>query len=98
MTLVMLYSVPGGKSIILACTHYPLIIKEIGSYYKGHVNIINSAEIVSLSVEQFLKDRNLLNKGNKKPKHEFYAKDLNYPILQPTKNSIIKTKMLLKLN
>ncbi len=63
------------ESIILACTHYPLIIKEIGSFYKGNVKIINSAEIVSLSVEQFLKDRNLLNKGNKKPKHEFYVSD-----------------------
>ena len=33
------------ESIILACTHYPLIINEISSYYKGKVNIINSAWI-----------------------------------------------------
>lgn len=63
------------ESIILACTHYPLIINEISSYYKGKVNIINSAEIVSLAVQSFLKERNLLNDGKKAPKHQFYVSD-----------------------
>lgn len=63
------------ESIILACTHYPLIINEISSYYKGKVNIINSAEIVSLAVQSFLKERDLLNDGKKAPKHQFYVSD-----------------------
>lgn len=63
------------ESIILACTHYPLIINEISSYYKGKVNIINSAEIVSLAVQNFLTERDLLNISKKAPKHQFYVSD-----------------------
>lgn len=63
------------ESIILACTHYPLIINEISSYYKGKVNIINSAEIVSLAVQSFLTERDLLSDGKKAPKHQFYVSD-----------------------
>ncbi len=63
------------ESIILACTHYPLIINEISSYYKGKVNIINSAEIVSIAVKTFLENRDLLNKSDKAPKHQFYVSD-----------------------
>lgn len=63
------------ESIILACTHYPLIINEISSYYKGKVNIINSAEIVSMAVQNFLTERDLLNTSKKAPKHQFYVSD-----------------------
>lgn len=63
------------ESIILACTHYPLIINEISSYYKGKVDIINSAEIVSGAVKRFLEDRNLLNISRKKPKYRFFVSD-----------------------
>ncbi len=63
------------ESIILACTHYPLIINEISSFYKGKVNIINSAEIVSIAVKTFLENRDLLNKSDKAPKHQFYVSD-----------------------
>lgn len=63
------------ESIILACTHYPLIIDEISSYYKGKVKIVNSAEIVSQSVKEFLKSRNLLNHGKKRPEHKFFVSD-----------------------
>lgn len=63
------------ESIILACTHYPLIINEISSYYKGKVNIINSAEIVSMAVQKFLTERDLLNTSKKAPKHQFYVSD-----------------------
>lgn len=65
----------GIESIILACTHYPLIMPEISSYYKGKVNIINSAEIVSVAVKAFLEQRNLLNTGKKAPKHQFFVSD-----------------------
>lgn len=63
------------ESIILACTHYPLIINEISSFYKGKVQIINSAEIVSKAVEKFLAGRDLLNKKDHKPRHQFYVSD-----------------------
>lgn len=63
------------EAIILACTHYPLIMKEISSFYGGKVRIVNSAEIVSKAVGSFLENRNLLNKKKKAPKHQFYVSD-----------------------
>lgn len=65
----------GIESIILACTHYPLIINEISSYYKGNVSIVNSAEIVSLAVKDFLESHSLLNTRKKNPPHQFYVSD-----------------------
>lgn len=63
------------QSIILACTHYPLIISEISSFYKGKVDIINSAEIVSIAVRDFLSAHKLLNPGKKAATHKFYVSD-----------------------
>ncbi len=65
----------GIEAIILACTHYPLIIGEIQSYYKKQINIINSAEIVSQSVQNFLAENDLLNNQDKKAKHQFFVSD-----------------------
>jgi glutamate racemase len=65
----------GIESIILACTHYPLIINEISSYYKGKLDIINSAEIVSKAVQTFLHDKGLLNPKTSEPKHKFFVSD-----------------------
>ena len=68
-------SSPNLKNInhlILACTHYPLIHKEINNYYKGTVNVIDSTKIVAKHIAVQLKNNNLLNK-NKKSKHHFYV-------------------------
>lgn len=61
-------------SLILACTHYPLIKSEISSYYKGKVNIINTAEIVAQHVKQRLADLKLLSDQPAK-KHQFFVSD-----------------------
>jgi glutamate racemase len=63
------------ESIILACTHYPLIIKEISSFYKKHIEIINSAEIVSHAVRDFLQKNGLLNDLGKEAKLKFFVSD-----------------------
>ncbi len=63
------------EAIILACTHYPLIIDEISSYYKGKVKIINSAEIVSQAVKTYLEERHLLNPQTKPSKLRFFVSD-----------------------
>lgn len=58
--------------LILACTHYPLIQKEIKNYYKGKVKIIDSVNIVVKYIAEQLKKNNLQNK-NKSTKHHFYV-------------------------
>ncbi len=58
--------------LILACTHYPLIQQEINDYYKGKVNVIDSASIVAEHIAKQLKDSNLINNTDSAEDH-FYV-------------------------
>ena len=59
-------------SIILACTHYPLIRHKINEYYKGKVNVIDSANIVANHIAEQLEKNDILS-NCKKNKHHFYV-------------------------
>ena len=61
--------------LILGCTHYPLIEDEIKQYYKGAVEIVNSAKIVSKHIEKKLIESDLLKTSQSHPKHEFHVSD-----------------------
>lgn len=61
-------------SLILACTHYPLIKPEISAFYNGNVDIINTADIVAEHIKHRLQQLRLLNTG-KAGKHQFYVSD-----------------------
>ena len=61
-------------SLVLACTHYPLIKAEISDYYEGKVDIINTAEIVAQFVKDQLAKLELLNPLPVKS-HRFYVSD-----------------------
>ena len=61
-------------SLILACTHYPLIINEIKKYYNNRIDVIDSADIVSNFVYDKLADLNLL-RNSPSPKYNFYVSD-----------------------
>ena len=58
-------------SLILACTHYPLILNEINAFYSGEVKLIDSATIVADSIKVELKNMQLLNLNNN-PNYQFY--------------------------
>src|SRR5688572_15627937 len=38
------------EALILACTHYPLIMKEIREYYKGNMTILDSSEVIAQEI------------------------------------------------
>ena len=61
-------------SLILACTHYPLIRPEVEEYYKDKVDIIDTAGVVANHVKHLLQKEKLLSK-KKTPKHNFYVSD-----------------------
>ena len=61
-------------TLILACTHYPLIRPEVDEFYKKKINIIDTAGVVADNVKHVLTEKNLLSK-KKKPKHHFYVSD-----------------------
>jgi glutamate racemase len=71
-------------SLILACTHFPLIRPEIESFYKGSVKIVDSAEIVARELKALLSEQNLLHDG-KAGEHEFYVSDFTQSFEQSTR-------------
>lgn len=75
------------QSLILGCTHYPLIEEEVKSYYasssKGVV-VVNSAKVVAEEVKLILNDLNLLSLL-KSSAHHFYVSDYTDSFEKSTK-------------
>lgn len=63
----------GIDALILACTHYPLIRKEIEEYYQGKVQVLDSSEIVAQALKDYLVTENLQNKSS--ATHSFLVSD-----------------------
>lgn len=61
-------------SLILACTHYPIIKNQIRKFYGFKTHVIDSSEIVARKLQTVLAQNDLLNVNNK-PNHEFYVSD-----------------------
>ena len=64
----------GIDSLILGCTHYPIIKNQINRFYNFEVHVIDSARIVAEELKRKLIENNLLNPGNSHG-HEFYVSD-----------------------
>ncbi|MBX7051466.1 MAG: glutamate racemase [Flavobacteriales bacterium] len=60
--------------LVLACTHYPLIKKEIDAYFEGRVKIFDSAEVVANKLRIILEKEGLLQIESSKEDH-FYVSD-----------------------
>lgn len=71
-------------SLVLACTHYPLIKKEVEEFYNIPIDIIDTAGVVADSVKIYLKEKNLLSK-KKKPIHHFFVSDFTKSFEESTK-------------
>lgn len=65
----------GIEALILACTHYPLIKKEIETYYNGSVDIIDSTEVVAQFTYNALKEKGMLASEARAPEHHFCVSD-----------------------
>jgi glutamate racemase len=53
----------GIQALVLGCTHYPLIRKEVEAYYKKGVEVIDSGQRVAAEVHELLKANKALSKG-----------------------------------
>jgi glutamate racemase len=62
------------EALILACTHYPLIEKEIKEYYKDKVTPIDSSVIVAEALEAYLMENDLIS-SIANPVHHFLVSD-----------------------
>jgi len=63
------------ETLILGCTHYPLLIDEIKQYYGNRVRVIDSPNIVVNQLQMILDKHHLLRENNSKPTYRFYLSD-----------------------
>jgi len=61
-------------SLILACTHYPIIKNQIRKFFNFKTNIVDSSQVVARELQRILAEKQLFN-TNTNPKHEFYVSD-----------------------
>jgi glutamate racemase len=64
----------GIEALILGCTHYPLIKKQIKNYYGDSVEIVDTSEIVAQSLRAWLQQHYLVNEKGE-GKRDFYVSD-----------------------
>lgn len=63
------------RALILGCTHYPLIKKEVEKHYQGTVDIVDSASVVARSVQVLLTSEGLLHESKPLGPDQFYVSD-----------------------
>ncbi|NQZ77436.1 MAG: glutamate racemase [Ekhidna sp.] len=66
------------ESLILGCTHYPIIKDEISTYYRNGskaVGIIDSAETVAKALKAYLEYNQLINKERRAAPDRFMVSD-----------------------
>ena len=61
-------------TIILGCTHYPLLKETIKKVIGNKINIVDSANAIALAVKKLLAEENLL-KVDGKSTYKFYVSD-----------------------
>jgi len=72
----LLNTSPEIDTILLACTHYPLLTDKIKKHLPGNIQLISQGEIVARSLEDYLKRHpNIEKKCSKSATMEFYTTD-----------------------
>lgn len=62
-------------TVILGCTHYPLLKHVIKEIMGENVTLIDSAKQVAIEVKKILATEDLLNRSCRLGKHKFYVSD-----------------------
>jgi glutamate racemase len=74
-------------TLILGCTHYPLLREVVGKVMGPAVTLVDSAAPTVADLRRLLEERDLLRTGA--PEHRFYVTDASYKFLQIA-NSILE--------
>lgn len=76
----------GIDGILLACTHYPLIKKEVAAFFNNQVMVLDSTDIVADAVDTILIEEKIKNKNREENQnHEFYVSDYTESFENTTK-------------
>jgi glutamate racemase len=61
------------EALVLACTHYPLIKKEINEFYQNRVTVLDSALVVAQALQRYLAFNRILNETKDHTNHFFVS-------------------------
>ena len=84
----------GIETLILGCTHYPIIRNQISRFLNFEVNVLDTARIVALSVQELLSAKNLLATKRAGDNH-FYISD-HTPYFEVIANMFFNEKIQLE--
>lgn len=62
-------------TLVLGCTHYPLIRNAIKRFMGEEVHLVNPAFETAKCLRQLLAEKGLLNNNQRKPEYEYYVSD-----------------------
>lgn len=71
------------EALILGCTHFPLIKKQVDKFYAGKAEVIDSSAIVAQSLKSALERKNLLASANRGG-HHFFVSEKTHSFEQST--------------
>ncbi len=73
---ILLKKSPEIDTVLLACTHYPLLLEKIKKHLPGNINVISQGNIVAKSLQDYLnRHPEIETKCSKNGSLEFYTTD-----------------------
>ena len=72
---LMPLKIAGIDTIILGCTHYPLLKNGIANFFENKINIVDSAESCAAAVKEKLAELNILNSSAARGTATFFVSD-----------------------
>ncbi len=87
----------GIDTLILGCTHYPILKQTIQKVIGKKVTLIDSAKPTAKKLKEVLENKKLLSKA-KKAKYEFFVTDAPERVYKVASNFFGQTILLRKIN
>jgi len=72
----------GADTLILGCTHYPLLMNTISKVMGPHVTLINPAVSTVHEVKRILEQGDMLNDNHNQPQYRYYVSDFSQKFKQ----------------
>lgn len=83
-------------TLILGCTHYPLLKGVIAKVMGPRVGLIDSAKATAETVRELLIEKNLMAEDTTEGKYKFFVSDLNTNFIKIGKRFLGRDKLMIK--
>lgn len=63
-------------SLVLGCTHYPILKRTIGEIVGARIKLVNPAKETAIDLKEILKNQGLIKEDKSKASYEYYVSDI----------------------